>query len=222
MLQGRGGWRDWNLHQVATAQLILSSGALRVGDFVLADKSRSLYKIDLRTKENGGPLEQSVIEALGQDLRLCAEERELLFEYVAGVPNAGDRLAEAVSQHGDPREEWPVEVIHLEKAGDAIVGILDMDETDGDEEVLVIDDVATHAFRKGQVIQVLRARGYVVTGVLVVVDREEGAREELAKLDCALHSLFKISDLVEFAGEYSFISRDDGERIAAYVAEHRV
>lgn len=222
MLQSRNGWRSWNLHQVATAQLILSSGALRVGDFVLADGSRSSYKIDLRAKESGGPLEQSTIEALGQDLRLCAEERRLSFECVAGVPNAGGRLAEAFSRQGDPREEWPVDVFYLEKKDGNIVAILNALETDDGEEVLVIDDVATHSFRKEQAIGVLRTAGYTVTAVLVVVDREEGAREGLAKLGCTLHALFKISDILEFGRVYGTIPAEEWATVTDYLAQHRV
>lgn len=224
MPKAADGWKNWNLARVGTAQMLWSAGVFEVGDVVLADGTASPYKINLRLEADGGPLQQVVIDALGQDLRAYAEEHDLLFEWVCGVPSAGDCLAEAFSRHGNPLEEFPVDVIHLKKSGGHIVDILDTEDADAgaSETALLIDDAITHSYRKDQAIEVLQAGGFVVYDVLVVMDREEGAREALAERGVTLHSLFVISDFLDFGYEYGMVAEENYRRISAYIREHRV
>jgi orotate phosphoribosyltransferase len=64
------------------------------------------------------------------------------------------------------------------------------------EEVVVLEDIATTGQSAVDAVEALRAAGAVVTRVLVVVDREEGAREHLADHDIELESLLTASQLL--------------------------
>jgi orotate phosphoribosyltransferase len=64
------------------------------------------------------------------------------------------------------------------------------------EEVVVLEDIATTGQSAVDAVEALRAAGAVVTRVLVVVDREEGAREHLADHDVELESLLTASQLL--------------------------
>lgn len=64
------------------------------------------------------------------------------------------------------------------------------------QEVVVLDDVATSGSSILRSIEVLRSEGFVVNRAVVIVDREEGAKEALAKVGVDLFSLFCRSDLV--------------------------
>jgi orotate phosphoribosyltransferase len=62
-------------------------------------------------------------------------------------------------------------------------------------QVLLIEDVATSGGSVAQSIEVLRSAGARVERALVVVDREQGARERLAQLGVRLEALATLTEL---------------------------
>lgn len=60
--------------------------------------------------------------------------------------------------------------------------------------VVVIDDVATSGGSLLDAIAVLKQQAMTVVMVIVLVDRNEGAKEKLQEAGCALHSIFNIDD----------------------------
>lgn len=64
------------------------------------------------------------------------------------------------------------------------------------EPVVVLEDIATTGRSALEAVEALRAAGAVVDRVIVVVDREEGARETLAAHDVELSSLLTATDLL--------------------------
>lgn len=64
------------------------------------------------------------------------------------------------------------------------------------DKVAIVDDVATSGSSLIKSIEVLRAQKIKVTKAIVVVDRQEGAKENLARLNCPLVSLFTKSDFL--------------------------
>jgi orotate phosphoribosyltransferase len=68
------------------------------------------------------------------------------------------------------------------------------------EEVVVLEDIATTGQSAVDAVEALRDAGAVVDRVLVVVDREEGAGENLADHDVELESLVTASELLADAG----------------------
>ncbi|MFA1612443.1 orotate phosphoribosyltransferase [Halobellus rubicundus] len=64
------------------------------------------------------------------------------------------------------------------------------------EEVVVLEDIATTGKSALDAVEALREAGAVVNRVLVVVDRQEGARERLAEADVELDALVTAEDLL--------------------------
>jgi len=60
--------------------------------------------------------------------------------------------------------------------------------------VMLIDDVATTGNSLGECVSALREKEIVVEKVVVIVDREEGAREKLKEITCPFYSFFSIRD----------------------------
>ncbi|MFC7057832.1 orotate phosphoribosyltransferase [Halovenus salina] len=65
------------------------------------------------------------------------------------------------------------------------------------EEVVVLEDIATTGQSAVDAVEALQEAGAVVERVLVVVDREEGATENLAEAGVELESLLTASDLLD-------------------------
>ena len=64
------------------------------------------------------------------------------------------------------------------------------------EEIVVLEDIATTGKSALDAVEALREAGAVVDRIIVVVDREEGARERLAEHDVQLESLLTASELL--------------------------
>ena len=66
------------------------------------------------------------------------------------------------------------------------------------DRVVIVEDVITTGGSSLQAIAAVKDLGCEVTRVLVVVDREEGAKENLAKEGYRLESIFTASELLAY------------------------
>ena|SRR3989344_316964 len=64
------------------------------------------------------------------------------------------------------------------------------------DKIIIIDDTATTGQSLVKSVKVLRDYGFKVKNTLVLVDREEGAKENLNKIDIKLSSIFKLKNLL--------------------------
>ncbi|MFU8827584.1 MAG: orotate phosphoribosyltransferase, partial [Brevefilum sp.] len=65
------------------------------------------------------------------------------------------------------------------------------------ETVVVIDDLATTGGSKFEAIEKLTEAGLKVRDVVVLIDRESGAKEALAAAGYRMHALFTLSQLLD-------------------------
>ena len=63
--------------------------------------------------------------------------------------------------------------------------------------VILIDDVATTGKAFVQSLEVMKNAEINVVKAICVVDRDEGARQAIAKYDCPLQSIFQISEFLD-------------------------
>jgi orotate phosphoribosyltransferase len=164
------------------ARLLLESGAIEYGDFLLASGARSSYYIDIKAATT----KPAILAEIGKAI---AEGRE--FEVVAGVAVGGVPIAVAVSlASGRPYAIVRKEAKDHGKSG-RIIG-----EVNG-KDVLLVEDVTTSGGSAIYGIEALRAAGAHVDRVVTVVDREAGAREALAEKGVSLQALVRVSDLLD-------------------------
>ena len=156
--------------------------AVRFGEFELSHGGTSEYYVD-----------KYVFETNPETLALIAEAfaKRVGETKLAGVALGAVPLAATTSvETGNPY------VIVRKKTkeygtGNQIEGAL----AEG-EEVVVLEDIATTGQSAIDAVKALREAGATVNRVLVVVDREEGAQENLAKHDIELESLVTASALL--------------------------
>jgi len=164
------------------ARLLLESGAIEYGDFLLASGARSSYYIDIKAATTN----PAILAEIGKAI---AEGRE--FEVVAGVAVGGVPIAVAVSlASGRPYAIVRTEAKDHGKSG-SVIG-----EVNG-KDVLLVEDVTTSGGSAIYGIEALRAAGAHVDRVVTVVDREAGAREALAEKGVSLQALVRVSDLLD-------------------------
>jgi uridine monophosphate synthetase len=82
--------------------------------------------------------------------------------------------------------------------------------------VLLIDDVISEACSKLEAIETLKSVGLIVNDVLVVIDLEQGGKEELAAYGVRLHSMFTLKELCELYLDEHLIDQDMYNECAKY------
>jgi orotate phosphoribosyltransferase len=74
----------------------------------------------------------------------------------------------------------------------------------------------THADSKLEAIRVLEDNGLKVRDVAVLIDREQGAPEQLAAAGYTLHAALRLGQLLDYWRDSSAIDEATYERVRAY------
>ncbi len=191
---------------------LLEIGAIKFGNFRLKhheknpDAPLSPIYIDLRLLRSFPDVIDSAV-VVYRDL-----SKDFLFDVYADVPTAATPIV-AILSHAtripmiSPRKE---EKKHGTKA--PIDGVFTLGQ-----KVLLVDDLITNAASKVETISVLEENGLSVSGVVVLIDREQGGRAELEKNGYACRAAFRLAELLEFYSMKGLISRDDYRRTMDYL-----
>ncbi|HSJ87523.1 MAG TPA: hypothetical protein VK909_09975, partial [Anaerolineales bacterium] len=129
--------------------------------------------------------------------------KELKFDRIAGLPYAAIPIATAVSLQGNypmiyPRKEVKTYGTKAEIEGEYHAG----------ETVVVLDDLATTGGSKFEAIEKLTGVGLVVKDVVVLVDRQSGAKESLVQAGYSMYSVLTISELLAYWEENGKVHKD--------------
>jgi uridine monophosphate synthetase len=85
------------------------------------------------------------------------------------------------------------------------------------DHILFFDDVVSEGLSKVEGIKPLEELGAKVKHLMVIVDREQGGKENLGKLGYAVHALAKISELVKSLSASGAISKEQAETVLNYI-----
>jgi uridine monophosphate synthetase len=171
----------------ALADGLLLAGCVKFGEFTLKSGLKSPIYIDLRRIITCPRL----LEQVGATYLPIL--KKLQFQRIAGLPYAAIPIATAISLQGDypmiyPRKEAKDYGTKAEIEGEYHAG----------ETVVVIDDLATTGGSKFEAIEKLTAAGLKVKDVVVLIDRQSGAKEALEQAGFRLHAVLTIAELLDY------------------------
>ncbi len=171
------------------AEILRRANCVKIGRFILSSGGESTIYIDLRAILSH-PVEFKTLA------ELCAQSvKGIDFEIVAGVESSGIPLATALALI----MEKPMMYVRKEAKFHGTQKLIEGDFLPG-LRALVLDDVATTGSSLERAVSALRSEGLVIEDAFVVVDREEGARERLARLGVRLTSMITLSQLISILG----------------------
>jgi uridine monophosphate synthetase len=181
---GSPGAADTLVEQIALG--LFDLGAVRFGQFTLKSGKTSPIYIDLRLLVSDPRLMALVARSLARILA------GLRFDRIAAIPYGGLPIGQATSLATGAPLIYPRREAKDYGTKKLIEGTYASGET-----VVVLDDLVTTGGSKLEVIAPLAEAGLKVSDVAVLVDREQGGREELAAHGLALHSVLTLSTLLD-------------------------
>ncbi|MFB6222092.1 MAG: orotate phosphoribosyltransferase [Haloarcula sp.] len=165
--------------------------AVKFGEFELSHGGTSSYYVDKYVFETNPTCLQHIAESFAERIADWDEQPTL-----AGVALGAVPLVAVTSVETD----IPYVIARKQAKEYGTGNRIEGDLTEG-EEVVILEDIATTGQSAIDAAEALREAGAVVDRVLVVVDREEGASENLTEHDLELSSLVTASDLLADAPE---------------------
>lgn len=194
--------------QESLANELLSAGCIKFGEFTLKSGLKSPIYIDLRRIITHPKLLADIAQAYLPILSM------LQFSRIAGLPYAAIPIATAISLAGNypmiyPRKEAKSYGTKAEIEGEHHAG----------EMVVVIDDLATTGGSKFEAIEKLTGAGLVVKDVVVLIDRQSGAKESLAQAGYSMHAVLTITQMLEYWEETGKVEKDKIEAARKFLLE---
>ena len=171
----------------ALADELLAAGCIKFGEFTLKSGLQSPVYIDLRQIISYPRL----LERIGAAYLPLLER--LQFDRIAGIPYAAIPIGTAVSMQGGypmiyPRKEVKAYGTKAEIEGEYHAG----------ETVVVVDDLATTGGSKFEAIEKLTSAGLKVQDVVVLIDRQSGAKEALAAAGYRMHAVLTLTEMLDY------------------------
>ena len=186
-----------NTNLAFLADELLSAGCIKFGEFTLKSGLKSPIYIDLRRIISYPSLLENIAQAY---LPLLST---LQFARLAGLPYAAIPIATAISLAGNYPMIYPRKEVKEYGTKAQIEG-----EYHAGETVVVIDDLATTGGSKFEAIEKLTGAGLVVKDVVVLVDRQSGAKESLAEAGYAMHAVLTIAQMLDHWEATGKVSKD--------------
>ena len=189
------------------ADNLLEAGCIKFGEFTLKSGLKSPIYIDLRRIITYPKL----LEQVGKAYLPLLEK--LHFDRIAGLPYAAIPIATAISLAGNYPMIYPRKKVKAYGTKAEIEG-----EYHPDEIVVVIDDLATTGGSKFEAIEKLTSAGLVVKDVVVLVDRQSGAKESLAKAGYTMHAVMTIREMLDHWDNTGKVAKEKIEATRAFLS----
>jgi orotate phosphoribosyltransferase len=187
-------------------QVLYKIGALRFGTFRLTSGKISPYYIDLRMVPSFPDAFHKICDLYVKLVQRGVGSEN--FGRIAGIPTAGIPFASVVAYNLNKSFLYTRPNLRKHGRERRVEGIL----VSGDK-VLLLDDLITSGKSLRKASSAIRAEGGVVEDAVVLIDREERGKENLAKDNIKLHCLMKASEAAHKLHEVGAITEIELETI---------
>lgn len=196
-----------NLTKKKFAAILVDCGLLQFGEFKLKSGIMSPFYIDHRKA-------QSYPEAFHTITDVYCEMIDGLDSSVllAGVPEAATPLAAAVGYKLKRPLVQPRKVVKDHGTKSSVEG-----EYKQGDRVVLIDDLIAKGDSKIEAIEQVKAAGLKVEKLIVLIDREQGGIEAVAKAGHTIEAAFTITELLDTLLELGKIEQSRYDEVEEYI-----
>jgi orotate phosphoribosyltransferase len=193
------------------AGALYRSGCLKFGTFRIKSGALSPYYIDLACLLSSPKELCSIVEIAADTIgKIMVSDR---IDKLASIELKGALILPSIAC----KVNLPCVVVRKEEKAYGVTGRIAGAEVAQGENVLFFDDVVSEGLSKLEGIKPLEELGAHVKHLIVVVDREQGGRENLEKLGYKVHALAKISEIVDSLYLSKSISKEQADAVLGYV-----
>jgi len=170
---------------------ILLNKSFQLGEFILSSGKKSDYYIDCRT----ATLDPNGLYLIANLFLDYLESQNLELEAVGGLTLGADPIIGGMVALSQTRKK-PLQgfIVRKEVKSHGTTKLIEGNLEPG-WRIAIVEDVITTGGSALKAIEAGKQAGAMVKIVLAVVDREEGGKEEIAKLGIPIFSLFTASEL---------------------------
>lgn len=188
---------SWNENKAKLAKLLYYSGCIKFGSFVLKSGITSPIYIDLRIAISFPVLLKTI----------AAEYISILdkihFDKIVALPYAGLPIGTAICLEKELPMIYPRKETKNYGTKASIEGIYYKGE-----KVVIVDDLVTSGASVYEALEKINEVELIVKDIVVLIDRESGGRDRLARDGYNLHSIFKLKELLGYWKAERLISTD--------------
>lgn len=193
------------------AGALYRSGCLKFGNFRIKSGAASPYYIDLACLLSSPKELCNVAEVVADEIRLLMVIERV--DKLASIELKGALILPSIGCLVD----LSCIVVRKEEKAYGVVGRVAGAEVIKGDRILFFDDVVSEGLSKVEGIKPLEELGAKIEHLIVIVDREQGGKENLEKLGYRVHALSNISDLVNNLVESEHISKQQAESVLNYI-----
>ncbi|MDI6904051.1 MAG: hypothetical protein QMD13_00955 [Candidatus Bathyarchaeia archaeon] len=193
------------------AGALFRSGCLKFGMFRIKSGALSPYYIDLACLLSSPKDFCCVADAVADEIkRIMAFDR---IDRLASIELKGALLLPSIAC----RLNLPCVVVRKAEKKYGVTGRIAGGTVVKGERILFFDDVVTEGMSKVEGIKPLEEFGAHVDTIMVVVDREQGGRENIERLGYKFRALTMITELVRCLLQSLYISEEQADAVLDYV-----
>lgn len=192
------------------AKALVDANVVKFGEFTLVSGMKTPIYVNLR-----------VLPSYPESMDIVAEEltklvKKLKADIVAGAETAGIPLSTAISL----KTKIPMVYVRKRPKGYGMDQLIEGELKKG-QKVVLVDDMATNAFSKLRFVEGIKQAGGVVEDVIIVLDREQGGADALAKENVKLHSLITLKELLQYMKNNNLIDEDKFNETMQYLERNQ-
>jgi orotate phosphoribosyltransferase len=193
------------------ANALYESGCIKFGSFKIKSGALSPYYIDM-ARLLSKPNELCTIADVAAEKIMEISVTDKITK-LASIELKGALIVPSIAC----RINLPCVIVRKEDKAYGVTGrIAGADVSEGDN-ILFFDDVVSEGLSKIEGVKPLLQLGAKVEHLMVVVDREQGGKENLEKAGFKVHSLAKISEVVDALLKANKISADQASTVRSYL-----
>ena len=193
------------------ANALYESGCIKFGTFKIKSGVISPYYIDMARLLSKPKQLCTVAEVAAETIKgIMVADR---IDKLASIELKGALIVPSIACKVD----LPCVIVRKEDKAYGVTGrIAGADVAQGDN-ILFFDDVVSEGLSKIEGIKPLLQLGAQVKQLMVVVDREQGGKENLEKAGYKVHALAKISEVVDALLKTGKISSEQAKTVLDYI-----
>lgn len=193
------------------AGALFRSGCLKFGTFKIKSGALSPYYIDLAGLLSSPKELCTIAEIAAADIKKIMTADKI--DKLASIELKGALLLPSIAC----KLNMPCVVVRKEEKAYGVAGRIAGAEVAKGDNILFFDDVVSEGLSKLEGIKPLEELGATVWHIMVVVNREQGGKENLERLGYKVHALAKISELVKSLLQSASISKEQADAVLNYI-----